>query len=100
MEIDIFRMFCFYCAMALYFSKGDQVRAPLWTNYWLIGWCMAVFGFGFFLIFQQNTVIGCMMRFNCDSQTTLNMKDNWFVTIMAPLLTFRVGGECVYGPQI
>jgi len=99
-EIDVFRMYCFYTAMALIYSMGRDVRQPLYKNWALMGWCTFVFGWMLFLILQQNTTIGCFMRFNCDSKTTLAMKDDGFASFWNPFLNYKVAGGCVYGPQI
>jgi cation-transporting ATPase 13A3/4/5 len=99
-EVDVFRMYCFYTAMALIYSLGHQVRQALWKNWALMVWCAGVFGWMFFLILQQNTTIGCFMRFNCDSQTTLGLKSDPFSTFWSPFLNYKVAGGCVYGPQI
>jgi len=100
MEIDVFRMFCFYTVMSLWYSRGESVRQPLRKNWLLISWAACTIAFMFFLILQQNTTIGCFFRFNCDSQTTLGLKNDPGATFFGPSLNFPVAGECVYGPQI
>ena len=62
MEIDVFRMMIFYAVVALFFSRGAQVRQALWKNWLLVLWCLNIVGFMLFLLFQQNTVLGCFFR--------------------------------------